>query len=264
MLIVKIGGGDAIDVESLARELAELDRPLLIVHGANAARDRLAGQLQIPVQRVRSLSGQESVLSDASAIDLLLMSYAGLRNKRLVEALQRHGMNAIGLCGLDGAVIRARRNPGIRTERDGRKLLLRDLSGKPDRVNTSLLTLLLEHGYVPVLTVPLLDETGVAVNSENDDVVALLARELKASEVWMFLEARGLLREASDETSSIDTLLGDELAHWQSRVQGRMRRKLLALGRILDAGTESIRLGDGRSAHPVRDLLRGEGTRIQR
>ena len=90
MRIIKVGGGASINLEGVVKDLAELAEPAVVVHGANALRDELAAKLGTPKQVVTSVSGYSSVLSDEAAIDAILMSYAGLRNKRLVELCQRH------------------------------------------------------------------------------------------------------------------------------------------------------------------------------
>ena len=73
-------------------------------------------------------------------IDVMLMAYAGLRNKRIVESLQGYGVNAVGLTGLDGALVRGMRNKGIRIRENGKTLIKRDLSGKPVAANRKLLS----------------------------------------------------------------------------------------------------------------------------
>jgi len=113
VLLVKVGGGD-VDLDAIAEDLASLDGPMVVVHGANRLRDELAGKLGQPSRVVESISGYSSVLSDDAAIDVLMAAYAGIRNKRLVEALRRRGLDAIGLTGLDGGVVRGTQNRGIR------------------------------------------------------------------------------------------------------------------------------------------------------
>ena len=75
MLLVKMGGGD-FDIDAIADDLASLDRPFVLLHGANKLRDRLATELGRPPQVVESISGYTSVLSDEDAIDVLLAAYA--------------------------------------------------------------------------------------------------------------------------------------------------------------------------------------------
>ena len=120
------------------------------------------------------------------------MSYAGLRNKRLVELCQRHGVNAVGLTGIDGGVVKALVTREFAFA-SSKNLIKRDFSGKPKAVNGELLRLLLDNGYTPVLTIPILDERGYAVNSENDDIVNAIHAELKATEVVQLIEAQASL-----------------------------------------------------------------------
>jgi acetylglutamate/LysW-gamma-L-alpha-aminoadipate kinase len=262
MIILKSGGGAAINLEGVAADIGELKEPVIIVHGANALRDDLAKRLGLEKRVLTSVSGYSSVYSDEDAIDVLMMAYAGVRNKRLVELLQRQNVNAIGLSGIDGRLIQGARNKGIRTRQGEKTMLVRDFSGKPKSINTPLLKLLLENGYLPVLCVPIVDEEGFAINSENDDIVTLLQRELKAEAVIHLIEAPGFLNDSKDESSVISRLTKDELSLRESQAEGRIKRKLLALKNLLDAGAPRVILSDGRIANPVRDALAGKGTVI--
>jgi len=262
MIIVKIGGGAAINLDGVARDLAALPSPALVVHGANAARDALAAALGRTKTVVTSVSGYDSVLSDDAAVELLFMAYAGLRNKQVVEALQRAGVNAVGLSGIDGRVVQGRRTSGFRV-RDGERVrIVRDRSGKPVSVNRELLATLLAGGYTPVLTVPIADETGAAINSENDDVVALLQHSLGAEAVVQLIEAPGILRDRDDPGSLVTRLSAGELSAWEETAVGRFRRKLHAIRRLIEAGAPWVVVADGRTEHPLADALRGAGTVI--
>jgi acetylglutamate/LysW-gamma-L-alpha-aminoadipate kinase len=262
MLIIKIGGGKSINIKGVVRDLAGLQEKFIIVHGANAVRDELAARLGSPTKTVTSASGYSSVLSDTSAIDTIMMAYAGLQNKRLVELCQQHGVNAVGLSGIDGKVIQGARNKGIRVRQHEKTILMHDYSGKPRAVNTALLTLLLEHGYVPVLCIPIVDETNTAINSENDDIVSLLVEELRAATVIQLIEAPGVLNDVNDESSVVACISRSELEAREAQVQGRMKRKMLAL-RKLASGGATIFISDGRVEHPVQDALNGKGTTIR-
>jgi len=262
VIILKIGGGKAVNVAGVAADLAAMRQPSVIVHGANAARDELAARLGLTPRVVTSASGYASVLSDERAIDLQLMAYAGLRNKRIVEALQLAGVDAVGMCGLDGRVIQGRRNRGIRVEEDGRTKVLHDHSGKPQSANVALLGALLGMGLTPVLTVPIADEAGAAINAENDDIVAVLQRELRADVVVQLIEAPGLMRDPADPGSRIDRADAAELARWEEAASGRFKRKLLALRRLVEAGAPRVVVADGRGEHPLADALAGRGTQL--
>ncbi|MEE9118556.1 MAG: [LysW]-aminoadipate kinase [Calditrichia bacterium] len=262
MIIIKIGGGKDINLPAIARDLSLLDDDMIIVHGANALRDELASRLNTSIKTVTSVSGYSSVFSDQEVIDLQMIAYAGLRNKRLVELLQQAGINAIGLSGLDGAVIRGKRNQGIRIHENGKLKLLRDFSGKPKEINRDLLSYLLSHQYLPVLTVPIIDETGQAINSENDDIVCLLQQHFKARIVIHLIEARGFLHDKDNPESVIKTLSQSDLCNLESKAKGRFKRKLLAIKRLIDNGSQKVLISDGRGATPVQSALNGEGTTI--
>ena len=261
-MLVKIGGGASINLEGIASDLSELDERFVVVHGANALRDALGRRLGMEKHVLTSVSGYESVRTDADAVDLMLMAYAGVRNKRLVELLQVRGVAAVGLTGLDGAVVRGRRNKGIRVREGAKTLIKRDLSGKPAAINARLLGLLLEGGFVPVLTAPIADENGYAINSDNDDVAALLGRVLKADRVVQLIEAPGFLDDPSDPATVVPRMTRAELADREAQARGRMKRKMRALRVLAETTRARIMLGDGRVERPVRDVLAGRGTLI--
>ena len=263
MLLIKIGGGASVNLQGITADLGEIGMPFVVIHGANALRDELGERLGIRKQVLTSVSGYDSVYSDGEAVDLILMAYAGLRNKRIVEMFQQRGVNAIGLTGLDGALVRGRRNQGIRVRQGGKTLIRRDLSGKPAAVNVGLLRQLLDHGLVPVLTVPILDERGFAINSENDDILAALNEELHAELVIQLIEAPGFLEEPDDPDSLVPRMSRAEVQRREALVSGRMKRKMLALSRLVRAGSTRVVIADGRVEHPVRDALAGRGTVIE-
>jgi len=192
-----------------------------------------------------------------------MMAYAGLRNKRIVELCQRYGLNAVGLSGIDGQCIQGKRNAGIRVREGGKNLLLKDFSGKPQSVNVELLRFLLDHQYVPVLTVPILDENGFAINSENDDILHVLHATFHAEKIFQFIEAPGFLENKDDPSSLVSFLPAQELAQREAQVEGRMKRKLLALRKLFEHGPTTVYIADGRTEHPLKDALAGKGTRIQ-
>lgn len=263
MIIVKIGGGKEINIPGIVKDLAELKEKFVIVHGANALRDKLCEDLGQPKQVLTSVKGYTSVYSDEKLLDAMMMAYAGLRNKRIVELCHQHGINAVGLTGLDGKLVRGKRNKGIRVYQNGKLKIVRDFSGKPEGVNKPLLELLLENGYVPVLTVPIIDEQDAAINTENDDVVRVLQQTLQADTVINLIEAPGFLENKDDETSLIREISPVELEALEQKVEGRMKRKMLAVKKLFEHGATKVIISDGRREHPVADALAGKGSVIE-
>src|SRR5574342_925439 len=155
MLVVKIGGGSGIGIEPAVEDLTEIlraGRKFLLVHGASGETNVLAEKLGKPPRFVTSVSGLESRYTDRETLEIFEMAYCGKGNKALVEAFQSRGINAVGMSGLDGRIFEGKRKDTI-TILDGgkRKVLRGDYTGKVERVNVGLVTLLLDHGYLPVL-----------------------------------------------------------------------------------------------------------------
>ena len=262
MYIVKVGGGEAVNLAGVADDLASIDDPCIVVLGANAVRDDLAARLGSSTRTLTSVSGYTSVFSDETVLDVIMMAYSGLRSKRFVELCQHRGVDAIGLSGIDGRVVQGERNRGIRIREGGKTLIKRDFSGKPRSVNAALLRTLLDGGYTPVLTIPIADEKGFAINSENDDIVNVLQAALGAGRIVQLIDAPGFLDDPADPESVVATMSRVELERREAQVEGRMKRKMLALRRLFEAGAAEVIIGDGRVEHPVRAALDGAGTVI--
>ena len=264
MIILKIGGGESINVEGVASDIAELsDEKFIIVHGANAYRDKLAKRLNYEKQTITSVSGYSSVFTDDDALDIQMMAYAGVMNKKIVSLLQQKGINAVGLSGIDGRVIQGKRNTGIRIRENNKMRIVRDHSGKPQSINSDLLNLLTDNGFTPVLTVPIIDEKGKPINSENDDIVAVIQNSIKADKVIQLIEAPGLLEDKDDDSTLIKNLTVSELQQREEKVEGRMKRKLLALTKLFEGGAAEVIIADGRNENPVKNALANNGTVIK-
>ena len=263
MTIIKIGGGKTINIEAIISDLVNIEDEFIIVHGANSLRDELAKKLRYEKQILVSASGYSSVYSDSEALDIMMMSYSGLRNKRIVELCQQIGINAIGLTGVDGKLIEGKRNRGIRVKENEKLRIVRDFSGKPKSINTNLLKLLLNNGYTPIITVPIIDENSYAISSENDDIVALLKEKLDADTIVHLIEAPGFLNDANDPKSLLKTISRNELEEKEAQVTGRMKRKMKALIKLFETGETSVYICDGRIKNPITKAFSGEGTIIK-
>jgi acetylglutamate/LysW-gamma-L-alpha-aminoadipate kinase len=101
-----------------------------------------------------------------------------------------------------------------------------------------------------------------AINTENDDVVRVLQKALKADTIINLIEAAGFLENKDDATSLIKSIPASELEAREQQVEGRMKRKMLAAKKLFEQGASRIIISDGRSDHPVTDALAGKGTVI--
>ena len=267
MLIVKIGGGAGIQIGPTVEDAADRIRTgdkIVLVHGASGETNLLAERLGKPPRFVTSVSGLESRYTDRETLEIFEMAYCGKGNKALVEAFQSRGINAVGLSGLDGRIFEGKRKDTI-TILDGgkRKVLRGDYTGKVERVNLALVTLLLDHGYTPVLCPPASSYEGEAVNVDGDTAAAMLAAALKAEEFLMLSNVPGLLRDVADAASLVTRIPARAIEEFMPLARGRMKRKLMAATIALEGGVKRVILASANVARPVTAALQGRGTVIE-
>lgn len=267
MLVVKVGGGVRIALDALCDDLASLVKEgekVVLVHGGADEMNRIAAQLGHPPRFITSPSGHVSRRTDRRTLEIFEMVYCGKVNKGIVERLAARGVNAVGLSGLDGRLLQGRRKTAIRTVEEGRVRILRDdYSGKVEQVNTGLLRLLLDAGYLPVLTPPAISTDGEAINVDADRAAASVAAALQAESLILLSSVPGLLQAFPDEGSLVPTLKREQLDEAMALAQGRMKKKVVAAQEALEAGVAAVILGDARRADPIRTALAGTGTVIQ-
>src|SRR5881397_265339 len=140
--VIKAGGSKGIDRDSVADLVADIARSdeIVLVHGASGETDKLAAALGHPQEKVVSPSGHESRRTDRRTLEIFAMAALGIENFHYVEKLQARGIDAIGLSGLSGRLLVAKRKD-VRAVRDGKTILLRDdYTGTVQAVNTPLLS----------------------------------------------------------------------------------------------------------------------------
>ncbi|MGD8450854.1 MAG: [LysW]-aminoadipate kinase [Phycisphaerae bacterium] len=268
MIVIKIGGGADINHRAIFEDLRRLlDRGerAIVVHGANHEMAELSARLGHEPCFVRSVSGQESRYTDAAAMEIFQMAYCGKVNKTLVTLCQALGINAVGLAGLDGRLLLARRKQALRVVEASRRRIIRDdLSGKVESVNTALLDLLLGHGYLPLICPPALGDESQALNVDGDRAAAMIAAAMKAERLVIFSNVPGLLRDKDDEATLISEIAYASIGECERFAQGRMKKKIMGAAEALSLGVGAVVLADGRTTRPLEDALNGRGTLIHR
>lgn len=266
MLVIKIGGAAGLDHDALCRDIQTLHEngtQLVIVHGGSAETDALARRLDHPPRTITTPSGHVSRYTDRQTLEIFVQATA-LINRALVERLQGLNINAIGLSGIDGRVMQARRKDAIRSVENGRVRMIRDdWTGTITEVNATLLRTLLEAGYVPLIAPLAISERGEMLNVDGDRAAAAIAGALQADTLLLLSNVAGLMRRFPDESTLAAEIRRHELEMAAEWAQGRMKKKIMGAGEALQAGVQTVMIGDGRRAQPISDALRGAGTTIR-
>jgi acetylglutamate/LysW-gamma-L-alpha-aminoadipate kinase len=267
MIVVKAGGGEGLDTEAVCADVAELVKrgeQMVLVHGGSHETNIISEQLGHPPRFVTSESGHSSRYTDRQTLEIFAMVVGGRINKLLVERLQRLGVNAVGLTGLDGRLLEAQRKDTLRVVEDGRRKILRgEYSGVIEKVNAPLLRLLLEAGYVPVVAPLAISYEGDGLNVDGDRVAAAIGSALKAEKVIILTNVPGLLRDVADPSSLIQRVPAGRAEEYLERyAKGRMKRKILGAAEALQDGVGQVIIADGRLERPLQQALEGVGTII--
>ncbi|MHC1782228.1 MAG: [LysW]-aminoadipate kinase [Anaerolineaceae bacterium] len=266
MIVVKIGGAEGVGIEAICQDIAALktqNQPVIIVHGGSAETNEISEKLGHPARFVTSPTGFTSRYTDRQTLEIFAMVTCGKINTLLVEKLQKAGVNAFGLSGVDGRLMIAKRKDVLRIIEDGRQKVLRDdFTGKIETVDASILAMLVEAGFTPVVAPLAISPESEALNVDADRAAAMVAGAVKAEQLVILTNVPGLMRKFPDEGTLIPHIPKTGLEQALGFAEGRMKKKVLGASEALNLGVEKIVFADGRVEHPLMNALAGKGTVI--
>lgn len=266
MIVVKVGGGTSLNIDAIVADIVALRAKgieLLLVHGGAQTTNAVAEALGHPPQFVTSETGHVSRRTDRRTLEIFEMVYCGQLNKMWVEKLQRQGVNAVGLSGLDGRIFEGARKATLRIRVDGRRMVLRDdWTGTVDKVNAGLLTVLIDAGYFPVLTPPGASTAGDAINVDGDRAAAMVAGAFHAEALVILTDQAGLLKTFPDESTLIAEIPKAQADRFMEFAEGRMKKKVMGAVEAIGMGVRKVIFSDGRVDQPITKALAGAGTHI--
>jgi acetylglutamate/LysW-gamma-L-alpha-aminoadipate kinase len=260
VIVVKVGGAVGNAVAPVLADLAGR-RDFVLVHGGSDRVDRLGEALGRPSEYYTSPSGVTSRWSDPAHLEVLVMALAGAVQTEIVAGFARLGVRSLGLSGVDGGLLLAKRKEGTRAVVDGRVLRVTDdWSGTIERVDAELLRAVSGFGCVPVVGPPAITAAGEVVNVDADRIAAAVAVAVRADALVLLTNVPGLLRDRNDPTSLIPSVRREEIERVLPLAEGRMRKKVLAAEAARKGGVERVVIASSRIAGPVEHALAGEGT----
>ncbi len=264
MLTIKLGGSQGIDIPAFCKDAAAIiarGERVVIVHGGSHQTNVLSEQLGHPAQFITSPSGHTSRRTDRRTMEIFQMACRGQLNQSIVENLQRLGVNAVGMSGMDGRLWEGQRKASIRAVIEGRTMVIRDdFTGTVEKVNVGLLRTLLDAGFTPVVSPPAISTESEPINVDADRAAAQTAAALGAKTLLLLSNVPGLLRAFPDESSLIPRVARHEIERFSEFAQGRMKKKVLGAGEALTAGVGRVVISDARIGEPISRALAGAGT----
>ncbi len=243
-IVIKYGGAAMVDKslqDAVLRDIALLSSvgvQLVVVHGGGPEINQWLEKLDITPKFLDGLR-----VTDSETMDVVEMVLAGRVNKQIVGGINIHGSLSVGLCGIDGGLIEAR------TLGDGSYGLV----GEVAKVNTEVLSPLLNNGYVPVISSIANSADGRSHNINADTVAGELAAALGAEKLILLTDTPGILMKENDPSSLIEKLRLSEARDLLDKgiVKGGMRPKIKCCIRSLAQGVKAAHIIDGRTPHAL-------------
>ncbi|MDR0690064.1 MAG: acetylglutamate kinase [Spirochaetaceae bacterium] len=255
-MVVKYGGNAMINGSLKAAVIQDVilmacvGIRVVLVHGGGPEIGVMLSAMGKESRFVRGLR-----YTDEETMEVVQMVLCGKVNKDITSLIQQAGGKALGLCGIDGALLQARRITG---EDLG-------LVGEIEAVETSVLNAILDSGAVPVISSVALgigEDAGHALNVNADTAAAKIAAALGAEKLILMTDVQGILRDVEDPDSLIKALTKAELDDLtqQGVVNKGMIPKAECCGLALEGGVKKAHIIDGRLPHALLiELFTDEG-----
>ncbi len=245
IVVVKYGG-NAMTNDSLKHDVMSdiilltcIGIKVVLVHGGGPEISAMLGRLGIESRFIGGLR-----YTDAATAEVVQMVLAGKTNKDLVALIGTLGGKALGLCGLDGGMIRAKKLEG---END--LGFVGDITG----IDTGPILDALDHGYIPVVATVASDEEGTVYNVNADTAAAEIAAALGAENIVTLTDIRGLMSDVRDDATLIPHVTVDEVDGYIASgvISGGMIPKIRSCERAVRAGVRKAVMIDGRVPHSI-------------
>jgi acetylglutamate kinase len=269
--VVKLSGKVTEDQEnltSLAEELALLHQVgirICVVHGGGKQLSDLAKKLGIE-QTI--IEGRR--VTDDATLEMAKMIFAGKINTDILAALRHRSIEAVGLSGVDGNIVHAAKRPpkeilnretGVRDKVDFGHV------GDVVQINARLLTVLLDHGYLPVISSLGADDEGMVFNINADTIAAEIAVQLKAEKLILLSDVDGIYLTAGDPQTKLSRVTAAEAGELISNgsATGGMIPKLQSIIVLLERGVHSAHIISGAKRNALLSEIftdKGTGTMI--
>jgi acetylglutamate kinase len=254
IVVVKYGGNAMTDevlknaVMSDIVLLSLIGIRVVLVHGGGPEITDMLGKIGKESRFVNGLR-----YTDEETVDIVRMVLAGKVNKELVAHLTRHNGKALGLCGIDGELIRAKK---MEADDDY------GLVGEIDKINPEPIANCLDNGYIPVIATVACGEDGVVYNINADTAAARIAADIKAEKLILMTDIKGLLRDKDDPDTLIDYVQVSEVPFMkrQGIISGGMIPKIDCCVEAVRRGVKGTCIIDGRVPHSILiELLSDKG-----
>ena len=256
MITIKIGGS-VVDnlhpstIDDIKKVVAQ--EGVILVHGGGKEVTKVTEQLGKEPKFVVSPSGIKSRYTDKETSEIFTMVMSGRINKAIVQMLQKNGINAIGLSGMDGKTIEANRKKKlmIMNEKGRKQVIDGGYTGKISNVNSDLIKTIMDKGYTPVISPIAISEESEFLNVDGDRAAANVAGHVNADKVLFITNVDGLLME----DKLVEKLSLKEAKEIMPKIGFGMEKKILAATEALEMGVTEALIANGQKENPISSAM---------
>jgi acetylglutamate/LysW-gamma-L-alpha-aminoadipate kinase len=226
---------------------------LVLVHGGGVEVTDIASKMGKKQMFITSPDGFRSRYTDKETIEIYTMVMAGKLNKQIVMSLQSIGVHALGLSGLDGLLLKAKRKKKliIIDDRGRKKAIEGGYTGKIINVNSRLLHLIMDEGYTPVISPIAMSEDFEPLNVDGDRVAAIISGFLKADKLVLLTDVKGLYLE----DKLVSKLSVFEAKRVLKQIGPGMITKVYAAIEALNMGVNEVIITSGLLDKPISSAI---------
>ena len=252
VIVVKYGGNAMINEELKAAVMGDIvllsliGIKVVLVHGGGPEISEMLGKIGKKSEFVNGLR-----VTDAESMDIVQQVLTGKVNKNLVNLLNGIGGKAIGLCGIDGYMIKAKQmDPAL------------GFVGEVTEIDPQPILDILEKGYIPVIATVGCDAEGNSYNINADTAAARIASALKAESLISMTDISGILRDKDDPETLIPVVHVSEAPQLirEGIISGGMIPKVNCCIEAIRRGVKRVFIIDGRIPHSILiEMMTDEG-----
>ena len=256
MITIKIGGSvvDGLHPSTISdlKKVSEQEK-VILVHGGGKEVTKISEALGKEQKFIVSPGGIKSRYTDKETVEIFTMVMSGRINKRIVGMLQKNGINAVGLSGVDGKIIQAERKKKlIIINEKGRKMIIDGgYTGKIHDVNATLVRSILDQGYFPVISPIAISEEFDFLNVDGDRAAAYVAGKMQSDKILFLTNVDGLLMD--DKLVEKISLI--EAKKILPRIGFGMEKKVLAATEALEMGVKEALIANGQRENPISSAI---------
>lgn len=263
MITIKIGGSVVDNLHpSTISDIKKIVKQegVVLVHGGGKEVTKVSEALGKKPEFVVSPSGIKSRYTDKETAEIFTMVMSGRINKTIVLMLQKNGINAIGLSGVDGKIIQAERKKKllIVNEKGRKQAIDGGYTGKIIDVNASLIQSLLKEGYTPVISPIAISEESDFLNVDGDRAAAYVAGKIQSDKVLFLTNVDGLLMDEK----LVKNLTLAEAKEIRPKIGFGMEKKILAATEALDMGVKEALIANGQKENPISSAIAHENCTV--